>query len=130
MTLTQYLIAWTIYCTAAIGCLAVWWRMTRPLNPTLASWLRLWASVAILIPGITNQGEQWLSPALLAALYDGLTNGPEAITRNGILVVGALAVATLIKLIFFRSRKLSPKTDNTRPESKKGNRHTPKHTPA
>ncbi|CAM3507961.1 hypothetical protein [Parendozoicomonas haliclonae] len=102
MTFTQYLIAWSVYILAAIGCLFVWWRMTRPLNPTFASWLRLIATVLVLTPGFTSQEMTWLSPGLLAIAYEFLSTGPEGLAMNGTILGGTLAGALLIKLLFFR----------------------------
>ena len=109
MTLTQYLIAWTLYILAAMGCLAVWWQMTKGLKNAIASWLRLWASVAVLTPGFTSQDMTWMTPALPAALYDLLTHSPEGMTGNIILLIVALVIATVIKLLFFRNAKAEKK---------------------
>ncbi len=105
MTLTQYIIAWTVYLLSAIGCLAVWWRITHTLSQhrAIGSWLRLWATVAVLTPGLTSPDMPWLSPALFATLYQGLTLGPQAMVGNGMIILAALFVTSIIKLLFFRS---------------------------
>ncbi|MTI14355.1 hypothetical protein [Sansalvadorimonas verongulae] len=119
MTLTQYLIAWTVYITAAIGCLVVWGRMTAGLNPKLASWLRFWAASLVLTPGFTDQDMTWFSPATLAMIYDGLTHGPESMVHNGIVVVVSLIVFSLLKLLFFSTPKGARASKNSQPTSPK-----------
>ena len=103
MSLTQYLIAWTVYIAAALGCLLVWGKITASLNYKLASWLRFWAAALVLTPGFTNPEMTWFSPAFLAMIYDGLTHGPEHMTQNAMMVAGGLVVFTAIKLLFFRN---------------------------
>ncbi len=103
MTTSQYLIAWTVYGAAAVGCLIVWWRMTRPLNATFASWLRMYAAVILLTPGYTMPNDAWLSPAFLAIIYDALsTTIPQSLPPNAVLLIITAVAATVIKALFFR----------------------------
>ena len=128
MTLTQYLIAWSVYIFAATGCLAVWWKLTRPLNATFASWLRLWSTVAVLTPGFTSQEMTWMTPALPATLFDLLTFGPEALSRNGLILVASLLIATVIKLLFFRG-SLNKKSSSKKTSENKSERSEPQVSP-
>ena len=102
MTTSQYLTAWAMYYAAALGCLIVWWRITKPLNATFASWLRLIATVLLLTPGYTDPERIWMSPAMLAIGYEVLTDGPQGLTLNGLIVLIATSVALIIKALFFR----------------------------
>ncbi|WP_281645396.1 hypothetical protein [Parendozoicomonas sp. Alg238-R29] len=123
MSPTQYLIAWTVYLAAAVGCLAVWVKITSGLNDKLASWLRLWGAVIVLVPGFTNQDMTWFSPAFLAMTYDALTVGPEAMVHNGIIVGGSLVFASLIKLLFFRHSGKSASSEKKVASSHKKSDH-------
>ncbi|MCL6268641.1 hypothetical protein M3P05_01565 [Sansalvadorimonas sp. 2012CJ34-2] len=126
MTLTQYLVAWMVYILASLGCLAVWWRMTRGFGPALSAWLRLFAAVLVLTPGLTSPDMHYMSPAFLGALFDGLTNGPEAMMRNGILLGGVLIIVSVGKILFFRSPKKRATRKDTSHRSNPGQRIEPK----
>ena len=105
MTTSQYLIAWAVYLVGAAGCTAVWWKMTSILPESLFQrWVRLVAGVILFTPGFSYPDMGFLAPAFLVTLFDGLTYGPDAMIRNGQVILIVLAVTTLLLLIFGRNK--------------------------
>jgi len=128
MTTHQYIIAWAVYLVGALGCLAVWWRMTRPFGQGFPRrFLRMIAAFAILTPAISNPGMGFLGPALLVCLFDGLSHGPEAMLRTAPLVLISLLVATLLAALGGLFIK-TPKDDRNTEQPKNTNR--PRKEPA
>ncbi len=128
MTTHQYIIAWAVYLFGALGCLAVWWRMTRPFGQGFPRrFLRLVAAFAILTPAISNPGMSFMGPALLVCLFDGLSHGPEAMLRTTPVIFVSLLVATLLAALGGLFIK-TPKNDNHSEQPQSTNR--PRKEPA
>ena len=68
----DYLLAWTIYGIAALGCLLVWFRITRPLWRWLREPLRLIAAVLLLTPTIVDPTRELFAPAVAITALDTL----------------------------------------------------------
>jgi len=66
----DYLLAWTIYGIAALGCLLVWFRVTRPLWRWLREPLRLIAAVLLLTPTIVDPTRELFAPAVAITALD------------------------------------------------------------
>lgn len=98
MTTFQYVIAWIAYLVGALGCLAVWWRMTRSFGQGLPRrCLRTIAACVILAPAMSNPDMDYLGPALLICLFDVLSHGSvEAMQRTAPIILISLLVATLL----------------------------------
>ncbi|MCK5894344.1 MAG: hypothetical protein KAG53_08055 [Endozoicomonadaceae bacterium] len=101
MTTFQYAIAWIAYLVGALGCLAVWWRMTRSFGQGLPRRsLRMIATCVILAPAISNPGMEYLGPALLVCLFDALSQGSvEAMHRTAPIILISLLVAMLLAVL-------------------------------
>ena len=66
----DYLLAWTIYGIAALGCLLVWFRVTRPLWRWLREPLRLIVAVLLLTPTIVDPTRELFAPAVAITALD------------------------------------------------------------
>lgn len=68
----DYLLAWAAYGVAALGCLLVWFRMTRPLWRALREPLRLIVAVLLLTPTIVDPERELFAPAIAITALDML----------------------------------------------------------
>ena len=66
----EYLLAWAAYGIAALGCLLVWFRMTRPLWRWLREPLRLIVAVLLLTPTIVDPSRELFAPAVAITALD------------------------------------------------------------
>ncbi|MCL6416897.1 hypothetical protein MIB92_14645 [Aestuariirhabdus sp. Z084] len=108
-----YLWAWGVYWLSALGCLLVWYRITRPLaNRTFKILLRAGAWIVLCTPWPQSGDSGPLSPAFLTMLFDGLSLGPDAMLRTAPVLLGLLSlllVLLLLDLMFNRTaQKSSP----------------------
>lgn len=68
---SEYTIAWVVYMLSAIGLIAVWWRITRPLPwKSLQQLLRVLVAAPLLMPAPVAQGSADWAPALFVLLFD------------------------------------------------------------
>ncbi len=70
MTENDYLIAWGFYAFAALGCLLVWWRLTRFMWRWLREPLRVLIAVLLLSPTIIDPVKEQFAPALAITALD------------------------------------------------------------
>ncbi len=66
----EYSIAWAAYAIAALGCLLVWFRMTRPLWRWLREPLRLLVAVLLFTPTIVDPAKELFAPAVAITALD------------------------------------------------------------
>jgi predicted membrane protein len=66
----EYLLAWTVYGVAALGCLLVWFRITRPMWRWLREPLRLIVAILLLTPTIVDPAEDLYAPAVAITALD------------------------------------------------------------
>ncbi|MCJ0972403.1 MFS transporter [Pseudomonas sp. PS1] len=66
----EYSIAWAAYAIAALGCLLVWFRMTRPLWRWLREPLRLLVAVMLFTPTIVDPAKELFAPAVAITALD------------------------------------------------------------
>lgn len=66
----EYLLAWAAYAVAALGCLLVWLRMTRPLWRWLREPLRLIVAILLLTPTIVDPERGLFAPAVAITALD------------------------------------------------------------
>ena len=88
----DYLLAWTIYGIAALGCLLVWFRVTRPLWRWLREPLRLIVAVLLLTPTIVDPTRELFAPAVAITALDTLLK----VGNNAWRAVADLALYGLI----------------------------------
>ena len=127
--MNEYLLAWIVYLLAAVGCLAVWWKITSKIPSATAGWLRLWATVLVVTPGTSKAELSTIVPNLLGSIYDALTFGPEAITENLLILLLALAASSLIKKLVSGKTTSKPGSRNISGNSKKSERRTQRTEP-
>jgi predicted permease len=70
MTENDYLHAWAIYAVAAVGCLLVWFRITRWMWRWLREPLRVLAVVALAVPTVIDPAQDKYAPAVAVTALD------------------------------------------------------------
>ena len=70
MTENDYLTAWGLYAFAALGCLLVWWRMTRWIWRWLREPLQLLMAVLLLSPTVVDPVKTQFAPAVAITALD------------------------------------------------------------
>ena len=109
MTSTQYLLGLSVYLAGATGCLFALWLITRQLPSRIKRVLCLGAAALLYTPWWTLTGSDYMAPAFLTAIFDGLGHGPEAMERAGLGVAATLAGSILVALcIPVRQSKAKP----------------------
>ncbi len=93
----EYLLAWTAYGVAALGCLLVWFRMTRPLWRWLRESLRLIIAVLLLTPTIVDPEQELFAPAVAITALDLLFE----VGNNAWRAVADLALYGLIAFALY-----------------------------
>lgn len=93
----DYLLAWTVYGIAAVGCLLVCFRVTRPLWRWLREPLRLIVAVLLLTPTIVDPTRELFAPALAITALDLLFK----VGNNAWRAVADLALYGLIAFALY-----------------------------
>jgi hypothetical protein len=93
----EYLLAWTAYGIAALGCLLVWFRMTRPMWRWLREPLRLIVAVLLLTPTIVDPARELFAPAVAITALDVLLK----VGNNAWRAVADLALYGLIAFALY-----------------------------
>ncbi|HWR78867.1 MAG TPA: MFS transporter [Pseudomonas sp.] len=70
MTENDYLLAWSAYGVAALGCLLVWFQMTGWMWRWLREPLRLLVAVLLFTPTVVDPGKDALAPAIAITAMD------------------------------------------------------------
>ncbi|MET1077989.1 MAG: MFS transporter [Pseudomonas sp.] len=94
MTEQDYLLAWSAYAVAALGCLLVWFRLTGWLWRFLREPLRLLMGVLLLTPTIIDPTKELFAPAIAITALDLLFKVGNNVWR----AVADLALYGLIAL--------------------------------
>lgn len=98
MTENDYLLAWGAYAVAALGCLLVWFRVTRWMWRYLREPLRLLAAVLLFSPTVVDPArEEVLAPAIAITALDLLLNVGTSVWR----AVADLALYGLIAFTLY-----------------------------
>jgi len=108
----EYLLAWSAYGIAALGCLLVWLRITRPLWRWLREPLRLIMAVLLLTPTIVDPAKDLFAPAVAITALDLLfkvgSNAWRAVADlalYGLVAFAIYAVFAVIRWLFERRVK-------------------------
>lgn len=94
MTENDYLLAWGAYAVAALGCLLVWWRMTRWTWRYLREPLAVIVAVLLFSPTIVDPNKELFAPAIAVTALDLLFK----VGNNAWRAVADLALYGLIAL--------------------------------
>lgn len=97
MTEHDYLLAWSAYGVAALGCLLVWFRMTGWIWRYLREPLRLLMAVLLLTPTIIEPTKELFAPAIAITALDLLFK----VGNNAWRAVADLAMYGLIALALY-----------------------------
>ncbi|MCQ2031338.1 MFS transporter [Stutzerimonas zhaodongensis] len=93
----EYLLAWSAYGIAALGCLLVWFRITRPMWRWLREPLRLIMAVLLLTPTIVDPAKEMFAPAVAITALDLLFK----VGNNAWRAVADLALYGLIAFALY-----------------------------
>ena len=103
MTENDYYIAWGLYAFAALGCLLVWFRLTRWLWRWLREPLRVVGAVALFSPTIVDPAQDKFAPAIaitaLDLLFKVAGNAWRAVSDLAMYAAIALAAYLLFALV-------------------------------
>ncbi|UTW08493.1 MFS transporter [Pseudomonas benzenivorans] len=94
---SDYLLAWSAYGVAALGCLLVWCRLTRWMWRYLREPLRLLVAVLLLSPTIVDPARELFAPAIAITALDLLFK----VGNNAWRAVADLALYGLIALALY-----------------------------
>jgi signal transduction histidine kinase len=97
MTENDYYIAWGLYALAALGCLLVWFRLTRWLWRWLREPLRVIGAALVCTPTVVDPAREQFAPALAITALDLLFK----VADNAWRAVSDLAMYTVIALVVY-----------------------------
>ncbi|MFZ2319554.1 MAG: MFS transporter [Pseudomonas sp.] len=113
MTEHDYLLAWSLYGAAALGCLLVWLRMTGWLWRWLREPLRVIMAVLLFSPTVVDPAKDLFAPAIAITALDLLlkvgNNAWRAAADLSMYAMLAMAVYLLFALIRWPFERLSQK---------------------
>ena len=99
----EYLLAWSAYGVAALGCLLVWMRITRPMWRWLREPLRLIVAVLLLTPTIVDPAKELFAPAVAITMLDLLfkvgSNAWRAVADLALYGLVAFAIYSIFAVI-------------------------------
>lgn len=122
----EYLLAWSAYGIAALGCLLVWFRMTRPMWRWLREPLRLIVAVLLLTPTIVDPAKELFAPAVAITTLDLLfqvgTNVWRAVADLALYGLAAFALYAVFVAVRFpierrRQQRHADATDKEDPRT-------------
>lgn len=100
----DYLLAWSLYASAALGLMLVWMRLTRWMWRWLREVLRLVAAVLLFTPTLVDPSRDLLAPAIaIGALDLGFQMGDSLWRALADLSMYGL-IALVLYLIFAAAR--------------------------
>ncbi|GAB3384211.1 hypothetical protein [Azotobacter armeniacus] len=100
----DYLLVWAAYGIAALGCLLVWFRLTRWMWRWLREPLRVVVAVLLLTPTIVDPGRELFAPAIAITALDllfGVGNNAWRAVAD-LALYGMIAVALYLLLAALR----------------------------
>ncbi len=121
MTETQYLLGWTVYLAGAIGGLLSLWFIIRKWHPKLKRAVMMTFAALFFLPGTIYPEQDFLRPAFLVSLFDGLSLGVDAMWRSGQAVAITACIAAIVGLLLPVS-KARAKVSDSKKKSQKGKR--------
>ena len=99
----DYLLAWSLYAVAALGCLLVWMRMTSWVWRWLRQPLAVLVAVLLFSPTVVDPGKEQFAPSLAMTAMDLLlkvgNNAWRAVADMSLYAMLALAAYLLYALL-------------------------------
>jgi hypothetical protein len=99
MTENDYLLAWSAYAVAGLGCLLVWCLMTDWMWRWLREPLRLVVAVLLFTPTVVDPGKEFLAPAIAIAAMDLLLDVGDNAWRAVADLSSYMLVAFVVYLV-------------------------------
>jgi hypothetical protein len=104
----EYLVAWSIYILAGLGCNVVWWKITSFIdNRGWRDLSRGMVIVMIFTPWFADESRSVYAPALIVLVMDMLLEGAKGGLHGGLALLISLFVMLLaltLGLVFRRRR--------------------------
>lgn len=105
MTESEYFNAWIYYLAGALLLSACWWYLAGKIPWREGRQLsRVLVIAALLVPWYTNTQQEYLSPAILIAIVEGLFEGDDAFWRAGTPLLVGITVALGLSLVYSLAR--------------------------
>ncbi|AJE21103.1 MAG: hypothetical protein A2002_13040 [Pseudomonadales bacterium GWC1_66_9] len=121
----DYLLAWAVYGIAALGCLLVWFRLTRWMWRWLCEPLRVAMTVLLLTPTVVDPGKELFAPAIAITALDllfGVGNNAWRAVADlvlyGLIAMAVYLLAAGLRWLLWRRQGLveaSPAGDGNEP---------------
>lgn len=103
MTEQDYLLAWTLYAVAAVGCLLVGWHITAWMWRFLREPLRVLVAVLLFTPTLVDPARELRAPAIaigaLDLLFDTGSNAWRALADLASLGLAAFSLYLLFAIV-------------------------------
>lgn len=106
-TMSDYIMAWSIYLVSAVAVMVVFWRFTDAFWVWLRDALRVMLAVVVLTPASVDGTQAHLAPAIFVVVYELLTaadGGLGPLVGVRLLLIAAFAVLAAWALRFLWNR--------------------------
>lgn len=100
----ENLLAWAVYAVAALGCLLVWFRLTRWMWRYVRELLRVLVAVLLFSPTIVDPGKELFAPAIAVSALDILFKVGNNLWRAvaDLALYGMIAFAAYLVFVAIR----------------------------
>jgi predicted ferric reductase len=126
MTEQDYLIAWAIYAVAALGCIAVSFKLTGWMWRWLREPLRLIVAVVVLTPTVVDPTKEFFAPAVAITAMDMVLKvgnnawrGVLDLVSYGVMAFAAYVVFALVRWPLERKWRRQKEENNERDARRK-----------
>jgi len=93
----EYLVAWSVYILAGLGCCVVWWKITSFI--TNSGWRDLSRGLVLVMiytPWFADESREFFAPALVVLVMDLLLEGAKSGLHGGLILRISLFLMLLI----------------------------------
>ncbi len=114
-TMSDYIMAWSIYLLSAVAVMSVFWRLTAGFWSWVSDALRVMLAVVFLVPASVDGTQEHLAPALFVVVYELLTapeGGLGPLVGVRVLLIMGFSVAACWLLRFLWSRLVVARRSN------------------
>ncbi len=114
MNSADYTTAWFVYLVCALGCCWVWWLLTAGISSRTTKMILRLVPIAMLVtPYFSDPQQDYLAPALLVVVFEGLFGNPEFAFQASIPILVMMAGAIIAALIITLSGRQPDKTSSS-----------------
>lgn len=105
LSVTDYVMAWSIYLLGASALLITAWRLSRGLWTWVRDPLRVAIAITVLMPAAVDDKGEWLAPALFVIAFELLSvpaggMGPLLGVRMLLTVIFAVLAVGVLRLLW------------------------------